>query len=491
MTTARHEVDVAIIGTGFSGLGMAIKLKEAGDHSFVVLEQAGDVGGTWRDNTYPGCRCDVESHLYSYSFAPNPEWTNTYATQPEILAYLRGLTDSYGLRPFIRFGAGVTSATWDEAAARWRVQTTKGEWSARFLVLGVGGLSRALVPGLPGLERFEGHRFHSQQWDHTYPLEGKRVGVIGTGASAIQFVPHLVRAAKHVTVFQRTPPWILPHPGRPLGSGARWLLRTAPLVQRVWRWGIYWWNELVANGFLKQGSAVMRVGVREARRHLERQVADPALRAKLSPDYAMGCKRVLQSDDYYPALTQPNVEVVTSPIAEVLSNGIRTADGAVHAFDCLVFGTGFHATDPLGPVRIVGRGGVEVHDAWREGVEAYRGTTVAGFPNLFILMGPNTGLGHTSMVFMIESQLRYVQGALATARERKVRALEPLREVQRAWNEKLQARFAGTVWASGCRSWYLDERGRNVTLWPGFTFTFRRETRRFDAAAYRLDPEHA
>lgn len=465
---------------------MAIKLKEARAGSFVLLEQASEVGGTWRDNTYPGCRCDVESHLYSFSFAPNPGWTNTYATQPEILAYLRRVTDEHGLRPFIRFGARVAGASWDEASSRWRVETSAGTFSARFLVSGVGGLSRASIPPLPGLERFGGKVFHSQQWDHAYPLEGKRVGVVGTGASAIQFVPHVARAAATLTVFQRTPPWIMPHPGRPLGPAVRGLLRAVPLVQRAWRWGIYRWNEVIANGFLRHGSVVLRVGAKEARRHLERQVADPALRAKLTPDYAMGCKRVLQSDDYYPALTRPNVELVTSGIGEVLPNGIRTQDGAVHELDCLVFGTGFHATDPLGPVRIAGRGGVELRDAWREGVEAYRGTTVAGFPNLFILVGPNTGLGHTSMVFMIESQIRYVLGALATAKEHKARALSPRREVQRAWNEKLQARFAGTVWATGCASWYLDARGKNVALWPGFTFSYRRETRRFDADAYEL-----
>jgi cation diffusion facilitator CzcD-associated flavoprotein CzcO len=486
-TEARQDIDVVIVGTGFSGLGMAIALKQAGALRFVVLEQASEVGGTWRDNTYPGCRCDVKSHLYSFSFAPNPEWTNTFASQPEILAYLRGVADRFELRPFIRFDTRVTGASWDEATARWHVDTERGGWSARFLVLGLGGLSRPAMPSLPGLERFAGRAFHSQQWDHAWPVEGKRVGVIGTGASAIQFVPHLAKAAAHLTVFQRTPPWILPHPGRALGPGTRWLLRTLPWLQRLWRWGIYWWNELTANGFLHANSVVLRIGARGARRHLEAQVASPELRAKLTPNYAMGCKRVLLSDDYYPALTRPNVELVTSPITEVLPQGVRTADGRVHEVDGLVYGTGFHATDPLGPLTITGRDGVSLREAWRDGLAAYRGTTVAGFPNLFLLVGPNTGLGHTSMVVMIEAQVRYAMAALATATTRQLRALEPLAAAQAAWNERLQARFGGTVWATGCRSWYLDERGRNAVLWPGFTFAFERATRRFDADAYRLD----
>ncbi len=480
-----QHVRLAIVGAGFSGLGLAIRLKQRGIHDFKVFERARDVGGTWRDNTYPGCACDVQSHLYSFSFAPNPNWSHQYSPQGEILEYLRDCARRFGITPHICWNAEVLHASWDEDRQHWRVTTSQGQWTAQFLVLGNGPLSEPSIPPIPGLDRFAGTLFHSARWDHDHDLTGKRVAVIGTGASAIQFVPHIQPKVSRLTLFQRTPPWILPRLDRPISARKRALFRALPIAQRFARSAIYMQRELLVPGFLNRNRLLQR-GEALALRHLERQVADPALRARLTPSYRLGCKRILLSDDFYPAITQDNVEVVTERIREVRPTSIVTEDGLERPLDTIICATGFHVTDMPMATYIYGRDGQALADAWRDGPRAYLGTTIAGFPNLFFMIGPNTGLGHSSMVFMIESQLAYILDCLRLMERRGVQAVEVRPEAQAAFNAELQRRMQGTVWTSGCSSWYLDANRHNSTLWPGFTWEYRRRTRRFDVANYRL-----
>jgi len=481
----QDDVRVAIVGSGFSGLGMAIRLRQAGIEDFVVLERADDLGGTWRDNSYPGCACDVPSHLYSFSFAPNPEWTSTFSPQREIWDYLRGCAQHYGVVPHIRFGHEVRDAAWDDDAQRWRVETSQGALTARALVLGTGPLSEPAIPDLPGLDSFEGATFHSATWDHDHDLEGERVAVIGTGASAIQFVPQIQPRVGRLHVFQRTAPWIMPRPDRPLRPFERRLYRALPAAQLLMRAGIYWARESFVLGF--RHPRAMRLGQRLALRHLHRQVRDPELRRTLTPSYRMGCKRVLISNDYLPALTRPNVEVLTDAIAEVRPRSIVTADGAERAVDTIIFGTGFRVTDMPAAARVRGRDGRTLAEHWQGSPQAHMGAMVAGYPNLFFLVGPNTGLGHNSIVFMIESQCNYVLDALQVMRDADAAELEVRPEAQAAYNARLQEQMRGTVWTSGgCASWYLDANGRNTTLWPTFTWPFRERTRKLDPAQYEL-----
>ncbi len=478
------RVKVVIIGSGFAGLGMAIRLKEAGISDFVVLERAGEVGGTWRDNTYPGAACDVPSHLYSFSFAPNPNWSSSFSPQHEIQDYLRRTAGDFGVRPHLRFGAEVRHARWDEPTARWQVETTQARYEAQFLVSATGALSDPSVPELPGLERFAGTTFHSARWRHDHDLTGERVAVIGTGASAIQFVPQIQPRVGRLAVFQRTPPWIVPRWDRRFTRPERWLFRHLPVIQRLARNGIYWSREAYVFGFAFD-PRLMKGAELVARAYLRRQVPDSGLRARLTPDYTIGCKRILISNDYLPALSKPNVDLVTAGIAEVRERSIVTADGTQRPVDTIIFGTGFHVTDIPVASRLAGRGGLLLSEHWRGGMHAHRGTTTAGFPNLFVLVGPNTGLGHSSQVVMIESQIAYVVDALRRASACGAATIEVRPEAEAAWNTRVQADMAGTVWTNGnCASWYLDESGRNTTLWPSFTWRFRRETRRFDPAAY-------
>jgi cation diffusion facilitator CzcD-associated flavoprotein CzcO len=479
------HVRVAIVGSGFAGIGLAIRLKEAGIEDFVVLERAGDVGGTWQANTYPGCQCDVPSHLYSFSFAPNPGWTRTYSRQPEIRAYLRGCAERYGLAPHLRFGHELTAATWDEERARWRVETSGGDLEATLLIDATGPLSQPAVPRIRGLARFEGTLFHSAEWDHDHDLAGERVAVIGTGASAIQFVPRIQPRVGTLHVFQRTAPWILPHSDRRTSRLERWLYGALPLAQRAVRTAIYWSREALVVGFAKRPSLARPlecIGLT----HLRRQVRDPRLRRRLRPDFRVGCKRILISNDWYPALTKPNVELVTEPIREIAGRRIVLADGSAREVDTIILGTGFHVTDPPTAWLVRGRGGRTLAEAAGASPQAYLGASMPGFPNLFKIIGPNTGLGHTSMVFMIESQLAYVMDAIRQMDERSIASFDVRPQAVEAFNAELQEKMRGTVWASGCASWYLDARGRNTTLWPDFTFRFRRRTRRFDADAYEL-----
>ncbi len=474
---------VVIVGTGFAGLGMAIRLKQEGFDDFVVLERADDLGGTWRDNTYPGCQCDVPSHLYSFSFAPNPQWSRTFSRQPEIWAYLRRCAEEHDITPHIRFGHKLIEAAWDDDGQGWCIETSQGPLTAQVLVSGMGALSDPSVPPLEGLDSFRGTMFHSAAWDHDHDLAGERVAVIGTGASTIQFLPQIQPRVGRLHLFQRTPPWILPHSDRAVTSVERRLYRRFPAAQRIARGGIYWGRETLVLGF--RNVRAMRLPGRIARAHLRRQVQDPELRAKLTPDYTIGCKRILISDGYYPALTQPNVEVVASPVRQVRARSIVDGDGVEREVDTIIFGTGFHVTDMAAGERIRGRHGALLAETWAGSPQAHRGTTIADFPNLFMLVGPNTGLGHTSMVFMIESQVAYVMESLRFMDRSGMATVEVRREAQADFNDQVQREMRGTVWTSGgCASWYLDESGRNTTLWPGFTWRFRRETRRFDPSEY-------
>ena len=479
-----RDTYVLIVGSGFAGLGMAIRLKQAGIDDFVLLEQANGIGGTWRDNHYPGAACDVQSHLYSFSFEPWPEWSREFAPQKEILAYLEHCADKYGIRPHIRFGARVTRAHWDEDAGMWEVETNDGaKIRAPVLVPGCGPLSRPVMPDIPGLESFQGKTFHSARWDDSFPIEGKSVAVIGTGASAIQIVPEIAPRAGKLFVYQRTAPWVMPKPDGEIPAWKRAAFRRVPAAQQLARQRIYWTRELMALGFVVEPK-IMKLAERYSRGFLRKSVADPELRDKLTPRYTMGCKRVLPTNDYLPALQRPNVELVTAPIAEIRAHSIATKDGVDRPVDAIVLATGFEAAEQVAPFEIRGRDGRELNEVWTDGAEAYLGTSVAGFPNLFMLIGPNTGLGHTSMIIMIEAQIAYVLDAVKRMRARGLESVEVRPDVQAVYNLEMQRRLANTVWASGCMSWYLTRTGKNTTLWPGFTFEFRLRTRRFDADSY-------
>jgi cation diffusion facilitator CzcD-associated flavoprotein CzcO len=484
-TLPRH-VRVAVIGAGFAGLGMAIRLREMGIEDFVVLERRDDVGGTWHDNTYPGCQCDVPSHLYSFSFAPNPDWSRTFSMQPEIEAYLRRCARDFDVLDRVRLGCAVGAARWDEDRVCWRLDTSDGELEADVVVSAVGALSEPSIPDVPGLERFQGAVWHSAAWDHDHDLTGERVAVIGTGASAIQFVPRIQPDVAQMHVFQRTPPWIMPHPDRRITPLERRLFKRVPALQKLVRDAIYWGRESFVVGFMRP-QLMQYSAERIARRHLRNQVPERELRHRLKPRYRLGCKRVLLSNDYLPSLRKPNVELVTDGIAEVREHSIVTTDGTEREVDAIIFGTGFKVIDMPVADAVHGRDGKSLAEVWDGTPEAHRGITINGFPNVFMLMGPNTGLGHTSVVFMIESQIAYIEGALKAMEERDANVVEVRREAQEASNREVQRRLKGSVWnTGGCASWYLDDQGRNATIWPGFTFTYKRDTMRFDAEAYTL-----
>jgi cation diffusion facilitator CzcD-associated flavoprotein CzcO len=472
------DVEVIIVGAGFSGLGVAARLERAGIRSYRILEAADDLGGAWRDNTYPGCACDIPSPLYSYSFDQKPDWSSLFAPQPEILGYLHDVARKRGLYEHIRLGTRVQSATWDARWSRWTVRVTSGaRYRARFLVLAVGPLHHPVIPELRGIETFRGPTFHSAAWRHDVDLAGRKVAVIGTGASAIQFVPAIADRVAELNVFQRTPPWILPKADRPFDARHRRLARSFPPYRWKVRQQLFWIHEKRATGFVADPAAM--AGTAElARSYLERQVADPQLRARLTPDYAIGCKRLLISSDWYRTLVRPHVQVYDGGVREVLPDAVVTDDGTVVPADVLVYGTGFDAQDSV-RLEVVGRGGRTLAEAWSAGKEAYLGTTVAGFPNMFLMVGPNSGLGHNSQVFMIEAQARYVLDLVRRVR-RHGAAVEVRDEVQHAFNDWLNDKLTQTVWETGgCRSWYRDPRsGRNTVLWPDTTIAFWRRTRR-------------
>ena len=480
----RH-IHLALLGTGFSGLGMAIRLKQSGYNDFIVLEQASEVGGTWRDNTYPGCACDVHSPLYAFSFAPNPHWSRLYSPQKEIRAYLHNCAERFGILPHICWETKLLEAVWHDDERRWYLTTNRGLVIADIFISGQGPLSEPAFPSLPGMERFEGPIFHSAQWQHDYDLRGKRLAVIGTGASAVQFVPEIQPLASHLYLFQRTPAWIIPRQDHAISARKQQLLRHFPLILRFERMLTYILNEMTALGLAYHPSN-LKLNMRMAQRHLEKQVSDPVLRAKLTPHYTIGCKRILVSDDFYPALTQPNVDLITNALREVRTHSIVTEDGHEYEVDAIICATGFLTTRAQFPQRIRGRSGQTLAKAWESGPSAYLGTTVAGFPNLFLLLGPNAALSHNSMIYMVESQSAYILDCLRTMEKRKIQTVEVRQEAQKRFTDEIQRRMPNTAWGSGCTSWYLDANGRNTTIWPGFSWEFRSRTRRFDAQSYIL-----
>ncbi|MET8559378.1 NAD(P)/FAD-dependent oxidoreductase [Streptomyces flaveolus] len=485
---AEHEhVRVAVIGSGFGGLGAAVRLRREGITDFVVLERADSVGGAWRDNSYPGCACDVPSHLYSFSFAPNPDWPRVFSGQRHIRAYLEHITDLFGLRPHIRFDSEVKLMSWDNENLRWTIETTRGALTADVVVSATGPLSDPKIPDIPGLESFPGKVFHSARWDHDYDLRGKRVAVVGTGASAIQIVPAIQPRVGRLTLFQRTPPWVMPRVDRAISGAERWLHRRLPVTARARRgllWGI---RELQVQAFTKRPD---ELGLVEqlAKRNIARAVKDPALRAKLTPDYRIGCKRILLSSAYYPALARPNVDVVASGLSGIRGSTLVAADGTEAEADAIIFGTGFHVTDMPIAERVVGAEGTTLAESWKNGMRALRGASAAGFPNWMTIIGPNTGLGNSSMILMIESQLNYMADYLRQLDVLGGRtALDARPAAVDAWNDRVQERMKRTVWnTGGCTSWYLDASGRNTTIWPGTTAEFRRATRRVDLAEYEV-----
>lgn len=483
---AAGVTEVAIVGAGFGGLGAAIRLRQHGFGDFLIFDQADDVGGTWRDNIYPGCACDVPSHLYSYSFARNPGWRDTFSGQAEIWEYLRACVIRFELAGRLRLGHAVREAAWDGDRQQWRLATSQGEYRARVLISATGPLSAPAVPDLPGLAEFAGTAFHSARWRHDHELTGRQVAVIGTGASAAQFVPEIAPAVGRLVLFQRTPAWVMPRWSRRITPVEQAVYRYVPAAQRLARTALYWAREAYGVGFLHP--RVNRLAQRVSLWHLRRQVTDPALRAKLTPSYLLGCKRVVLSSDYWSTLDRDNVDVVTERIARVEPDAIVTVDGHRHPVDTIILGTGFHVTDPPVSHQVRGRDGVRLAQAWHPTMRAYLGTTVPGFPNLFLLLGPNTGLGHTSVVLMIEAQLRQVVKALTHLRRTGGTAIEPTRAAQQRHTSRVDERMAGTVWTSGCASWYLDATGRNSTLWPGYATGFRLRLARFRPADYQTVP---
>jgi cation diffusion facilitator CzcD-associated flavoprotein CzcO len=482
-----ERTEVVVIGSGFAGIGMGIKLKAAGRHNFVILEKAAELGGTWRDNTYPGCTCDVPSYLYPFSYEQNPEWSRLFSPREEIWDYLRRCVDKYDLGPHLRFNTEVTGAVFDEATSRWDVEVNGSEIiDTRVVVSGVGALHMPKLPDLPGIELFEGTSFHSSQWQHDHDLTGRNVAVVGTGASAIQFVPKIAEQVARLDLYQRSAAWITPKGNPPITPKQQDFYRRHPASQRAVRDAIYWALELRGIGFALTPKA-MRFLEKSARQHLERQVSDPELRARLTPDYQIGCKRILLSSNFYPALTRDNVELVTEPIAEITPAGIVDAHGIQRDVDTIIYGTGFDVSGNLTHMKVVGRDGAVLNDVWdRNGIGAHLGITVSGFPNFFLLLGPNTGLAHSSVVFMIESQVRYIISALDLLDSYGAAAIEVRVDAQRSWLDRVQHRLHGTVWDSGCSSWYLDATGRNISIWPHFTWKYWMETRTLKPADFQL-----
>jgi cation diffusion facilitator CzcD-associated flavoprotein CzcO len=479
---------VAILGAGASGLCLGVKLREAGLEGFTIFEKSEDVGGTWHENRYPGACCDVPSHFYSFSFERKADWSRKFSPQAEIQDYFRHVAAKYDLRPHIRFGCEIVSARFDEAAGVWRLRTQSGEeHEAEVLASGVGQLNRPHVPEFPGRDSFRGAAFHSARWDHGVDLAGKRVAVIGNAASAVQFIPPVAEQAGHVDIFQRTPNWVMPRLDYAYGARAKWLFARVPGLERLYRWWIYWNFELRFTTFRGRGDGWLAQQVRKAAQdYLAAEIPDPKLRATLTPDYAPGCKRLLISDDYIPALRRENVSVLTSGIERIVPEGVVTKDGVMHAADVIVYGTGFETTSFLAPIAIEGQGGRKLQEVWRDGAEAYLGVAVAGFPNLFLLYGPNTNLGHNSILFMIEAQVRYIVECVGELARSGRAWLDVKPEVQLAFNDELQAALANTVWATSCGSWYKTASGKVTNNWKGFTLEYWWRMRRPDWSAYRL-----
>ena len=479
---------VLVVGAGFGGLGMAAALRQAGIDDFLVVDRGDDLGGTWRDNTYPGLACDVPSNLYSFSFRPY-RWSRRFPPREEILGYLRAVSAECGIDAHLRLGAGVATAEFDERRAVWNVTLEDGgTLQARAVVSAVGQLNRPALPGIAGREDFAGPSWHSARWDHGVDLTGQRVAVIGTGASAIQFVPEVARAAAHVDVYQRSAPYVLPKADRPYRHAEQVLFERLPALRKADRLRIFLYGELLTSGFVLS-QKFLAGPMRLWRRQLQAQIADPALREKCVPDYVMGCKRVLFSNNWYSTLARPDVDLVTDPIERITSDGVVTADGTLRQADVIIYGTGFKTLDFLAPMSVTGQGGRRLEEAWREGAEAYLGIAVAGFPNFFMLYGPNTNLGGNSIIYMLEGQIGYVTAALRALDEEGLDWIDVRPDVQQAFNAWVHDASRTSVWESGCRSWYTTAAGRNTNNWPDHTFLYRYRVRRFDLAGYRVMPK--
>lgn len=484
--TPLHQV--LIIGAGFAGLGSAIRLRQAGIDDVVILERGSDVGGTWRDNQYPGAACDIPSNLYSYSFAQNPDWSRSFSGAKEILGYIHHLVDAFQLRPLIRFRKNVTGLSFDEKAGLWTASIKGGEsLQARAVVMAQGPLSNSSWPAIPGLEKFEGHKIHSARWDHDYDFTGKRVAVIGTGASGVQIIPELVKQAGLVKVFQRTPAWVFPRPDFSTPQWNKTLFRKVPAAQTALRKALYWTHESMALSVI-WNSPLTAVGERLALAHLKHQVKDSWMRRQLTPNFRLGCKRVLVSNEYYPALQAPNCKLITWPIVCISAKGVRTVEGVEHQFDCIVFATGFDVSKSGTPFPVSGVGGRELSQEWSRGAQAYKSINVAGYPNLFLTFGPNSGPGHNSALVYMESQIDYLVQGIQAILGRNLKALDVKPQVQARYNEQIQKRLARTNWNSGCKSWYLTEDGYNATMYPGFATQYAKQMETLELDDYLTVP---
>lgn len=475
---------MVIVGAGFAGLGMAIKLKQAGIEDFVILERDSKVGGTWRDNQYPGAACDVPSNLYSFSFIPNPNWSRTYSPANEILDYIRHIVDEYDLAPHIRFNTNIEALRFDEQEGVWRAHAKGGKtFVGRSALLASGPLSDCDFPAIAGINEYRGKKIHSARWDHDYDFRSKKVAVIGTGASAVQIVPELVRIVEKLTVFQRTPGWVLPRLDARTPEWSKMLFRKFPGTQDAMRKALYGIHETMAMGVI-WNTPLTKLLQRLSLAHLHLQVKDHWLRRELTPDFTIGCKRVLMTSDYYPALQQSNCRLITYPIDRISEHGIRTAEGIEHRFDCIVFATGFHVNNQGTPFDIIGIGGRSLAEEWRGGAQAYKSVNVAGYPNLFMTFGPNSGPGHNSALVYMESQLDYALRGVKKILKQNLKMLDVRPHVQKHYNEKIQQRLAKTNWNSGCSSWYLTEDGFNATMYPGFATQFKRQMKDFRELDY-------
>jgi cation diffusion facilitator CzcD-associated flavoprotein CzcO len=480
-----ERVHVLVVGAGLSGICAAVGLRKAGIEDFVVIDRADEIGGTWRDNTYPGCACDVPSALYSFSFEPKPDWGRFFAEQPEIRSYAHTVAERHGVLAHLRLGVELLDAAWDEDGQVWLVRTSAGEFEARALIAATGPWHEPVVPDLPGLESFEGVAFHSSRWDHDIDLAGRRVAVVGTGASAVQFVPEIQRHVEKLHVFQRTPHWVLPKVDGPVAPALKRLFRRLPTVQRAMREALYYGFELLGRVMVRPRA--MRHVQRVAERHLRDQVEDPGLRRSLTPSYTLGCKRLLFSNSYLRSLTAPNVEVVPAAVTEVRPRSVIGGDGVEREVDTIVFGTGFRLLDMPIAGLVRGRDGRTLGDVWQGSPRGYLGTVVAGFPNLFVLLGPNLGNGHTSATVLMEAQAGYVVDGLRAMASGDLGSVDVRQDVQHRFNERVDERLAGSVWnAGGCASYYIDPNGRNSFMYPWSTIHLRRRLRRFDVNDYSV-----
>jgi cation diffusion facilitator CzcD-associated flavoprotein CzcO len=485
--TARKDFPIAILGAGFGGIGAAIQLRKAGIDSFTIFERAGEIGGTWRDNSYPGAACDVPSHVYSLSFEPNSQWSRRFSESHEIQAYLLGLVEKWGLRSHLRLGTEIVDARFDEQTGIWRLTTGNNEtFRARFVIAAVGGLVDPSLPDIKGIQSFSGEVFHTARWNHEYDLAGRRVAVIGTGASAVQVVPSIAPQVAKLHVYQRTPAWVVPKRDKAYSRKTLQRLARSPFLLLVSRLVKYWLSEIFGPVLFLDSRFLSAAGEKMSLAHLRAQVVDPELRARLTPDFQFGCKRILISDDYWAAFERENVELVTDPIEEIRSDGIETRDGEFREVDAIVLATGFALGLATAPFPITGRGGRSLGEVWRDGAVAYKGMTVSGFPNWFILMGPNTGPGHTSVLVFTEAQIAHAVQAIRKLRDEGLKSLDVRQEVQDRYNRGIQGRMKYMVWGSGCHSWYLSDDGSNHSLYPGFAAEYSLRARRLVASDYEF-----